>query len=146
MTKHTLNIKGFVDASKSIKDPIIKAYCGLVAVELVLKDAVGLKNHDVPAAIKKFALKFAIDEMYGCRSRLNSLSTQLSRELSAITTQGTDKVACSCPTSSYPYLRYVRHQVDGWPLPCTTTIQAQELASTVEQIQFYLRKKFNKSL
>lgn len=146
MTKHITNLKAFVGASNNISDPILKAYCGLVAIELELKDATGLKNHDVPAHLNRFATKYAIDHLSGCGIKLNSLSTQLQNNLTQISVQDKDQKPCPAPKDSYPYIRYTRLAADGWPAPSTSLAQAQDLANTVQQIQTYLRRKFNKSL
>lgn len=70
----------------------------------------------------------------------------LQNDLASITAQGQDGLPCAVPIASYPYLRYTRHEVDGWPEPFTTAMQAERLAATVDQIRMYLRQKFNKKL
>ncbi|CAD6560603.1 hypothetical protein LMG28727_07199 [Paraburkholderia kirstenboschensis] len=146
MTDHKTNIQAFRQAALTSGDSIVKAYCGLVAIELVLKQATGLKDHNVPSALKKFAIKHAIDHMSGCKIRLNALATQLSNRIDAISVNGVDGNGRAAPTDSYPYIRYTRHLTDGWPSPSTSLEQATELAEKVAEIRAYLASKFDKAL
>lgn len=146
MTQHTTNIRAFVAAAASSADEMVRAYCGMVAIELVLKQATGLTDHNVPAALNAFAHHFAVGNRKGCKVRLNALSVQLSNALQAISVQGKDGVARFAPAASYPYIRYTRHVTDGWPAPSTTHEQVKTLANLVSGIQSYLATKFEKSL
>lgn len=140
------NIAAFVIAAKKSNDPITKAYFGLVAIELTLKNSVPLKDHNVPAALDKFAHKFAIQNLAGCKIRLNTLAAQLKNDFSGIHVQGKDKQAQPTPAASYPNIRYTRLEDDDWPTPFTSAAQAETLANTVAAIQNYLKTKFNKCL
>lgn len=71
MSQHTTNIRAFVAAAASSADQTVKAYCGMVAIELVLKQSTGLTDHNVPSALNIFAQRFAIDHHRGCKVRLN---------------------------------------------------------------------------
>ncbi|WP_310384769.1 hypothetical protein [Roseateles sp.] len=146
MTRHTKNIDAFVAASVSSSDHIVKAYLGLVAVELILKNDVGLKGHNVPAAIDKFAHLFAIGHHQGCKIKLNALVAQLRNAITAITVQGKDGNPCNAPVDSYPNIRYVRHESDSWPAPFTSEEQAKVLSAKVLEIRAYLKNKFGKAL
>jgi hypothetical protein len=146
MTSYTSNVKAFVESARASSDPITKAYFGMVAIELILKESTGLRSHDVPGAIIDFANRYAVKKLSGCKVRLSSLSTQLSNDLAQIITNDKNRSPSITPSHCYPYLRYTRHQLDGWPVPVTTVAQAQKLASTVSQVQAYLREKFNKDL
>lgn len=146
MSQHTTNIGAFVAAAESSADEIVKAYCGMVAIELVLKQATGLSDHNVPAALNAFAHHFAVGNLRGCKVRLNALSAQLSNALKAISVQGKDGVGRFAPAESYPYIRYTRHVCDGWPAPSTTHEQAKVLADLVSGTRSYLATKFQKSL
>lgn len=146
MSKHTSNIKAFIAAAASSNDAITKAYCGMVAMELVLKEATGLKNHNVPAALNVFSHKFAVGHLAGCKVRLNALSTQLANALGAISVQDKKGTPVCAPSASYPYIRYVRHSSDGWERPSTTSEQADALAAAVISTRAYLKTKFSKAL
>lgn len=146
MSTYSSNIKSFVQSAKASNDPVAQAYFGLVAIELVLKESTGLKSHDVPGAIVDFANRYAIKKLTGCKIRLNSLSAQLSTDLGQMITNDKSKAPCITPSNCYPYLRYTRHEADGWAVPVTTAEQAKRLASTVAQVRAYLREKFSKDL
>jgi hypothetical protein len=124
----------------------VSSYLGLVAIELVLKHSTGLKNHNVPAALNKFAHMFATTHKVGCKVRLNAMATQLANDLAAVSVQGTDGSPRFAPIDSYPYLRYVRYDVDGWDIPFTTAAQADALLVTVTGIRSYLKTRFQKNL
>lgn len=146
MSQHITNITAFVTAADASGDLIIRSYCGMVAIELILKQATGLSDHNVPAALNHFANKFAIGRMYGCKARLNVIATQLSNALAAISVQGVDGKPRKAPAASYPYIRYTRHVNDGWAVPSTTNDQAQDLADAVMHVRAYLKTKFGKPL
>lgn len=146
MSQHTTNIRAFVVAATASADETVKAYCGMVAIELVLKHATGLTDHNVPGALNAYAHRFAVGNQRGCKVRLNALSVQLSNSLKAITVQGKDGVARYAPAESYPYIRYTRHASDGWPVPSTTHEQVKTLANLVDGIRSYLSTKFQQPL
>lgn len=125
---------------------MVSAYCGMVAVELVLKQSTGLTDHNVPSALNVFAHQFAVGHQRGCKIRLHALSAQLSNALKAISVQGKDGGARFAPAESYPYIRYTRHAADGWPAPATTQQQVKVLADIVISTRSYLATKFQKSL
>jgi len=146
MSQHTTNIRAFVAAAAASGDHTLRAYCGMVAIELVLKQATGLTGHNIPCALNIFAHRFAVDRQRGCKVRLNALSAQLSNALKAISVQGKDGVARFAPAESYPYIRYTRLVTDGWPAPSTTQEQMKTLADLVCSTQSYLATKFQKPL
>ena len=146
MTQHTTNIRAFIEAAALSTDKTVKAYCGMVAIELVLKEATGLKDHNVPAALNTFAHKFAVNNLKGCKIRLNALATQMSNTLKAISVQGVDGLPRFAPAESYPYIRYTRHAADGWPAPSTSIEQMKALSDVVEATRSYLATKFEKAL
>lgn len=146
MSRHVTNIAAFVTAADVSGDLIIRSYCGMVAIELVLKEAMGLSDHNVPAALNHFANKFAVGHLYGCKARLNAIATQLSNAIAAISVQGIDGKPRAAPAASYPYIRYTRHVGDGWTVPTTTADQARALADAVMNARAYLKQKFGKPL
>lgn len=146
MNQHTTNIRAFVAAAASSSDQMVSAYCGMVAIELVLKQATGLTDHNIPGALNAFAQRFAVGNLSGCKVRLNALSAQLSNAIRAISVQGKDGVARFAPAECYPYIRYTRHAIDGWPAPHTTREQMEQLTKLVGSTRSYLTTKFQKSL
>lgn len=146
MSSHTTNLEAFVEAASVAKHPLTRAYFGLVAIELVLKEATGLKDHNVPSALNKFANRYAVGHLAGCKIKLNVLAVSLQNDLVRIAAQGADGLPCSVPVASYPYLRYARLESDGWDSPSSTLEDVEQLATTVDQIRAYLRKKFSKNL
>jgi hypothetical protein len=146
MSMHTKNIAAFVTACASSSDHLVNAYLGLVAVELVLKNDTGLKDHNVPAAIDKFAHHFATGNLQGCRIKLTALSVQLRNAIKAVSVQGVDGNPRSAPDECYPYIRYARHESDGWSEPFTSEEQAKNLSANVTEIRAYLKSKFGKAL
>jgi hypothetical protein len=146
MTKHKTNVSAFIAAASSTSDNVVKAYCGMVAIELVLKHSTGLKDHNVPGALNKFAEKYARDDFRGCKVKINTLSNRMTNALKNIGVQGVDGVARFAPSECYPYIRYARHSVDGWPEPSTTAEQAKILADIVAETRSYLLNKFKLAL
>lgn len=139
---HKESIKAFKSVATSSQNLIVKTYCGMVSIELVLKSTTGLKNHDIPAALKKFSLKYATGLKSGCQIKINALATQLSNALNEITVQGTDGLAKPAPRDSYPNIRYIRHSSDGWPSPVTEVDKIENLSLLVEETRKYLSDKF----
>ncbi|WP_291380504.1 MULTISPECIES: hypothetical protein [Achromobacter] len=146
LSQHTTNIRAFVAAAASSADDTLRAYCGMVAIELVLKQATGLPGHNIPRALNVFAQRFAVGGQRDCKVRLNAFSAQLSNALKAISVQGRDGVAQFAPAESYPYIRYTRLVSDGWPAPSTTHEQMKTLADLVCSTRSYLAMKFQKPL
>ncbi|NJI23704.1 hypothetical protein HA451_11675 [Aeromonas veronii] len=142
MSTHKESIKAFKSVAASSQNQIVKAYCGMVSIELVLKSTTGLKNHDVPAALRKFSHIYATGLKSGCKIKIDSLATQLSIALQNITVQGTDGKAKSTPMDSYPNIRYIRHSLDGWPAPVTAVDNIKNLSLLVEETRKYLFDKF----
>lgn len=145
MSQHTTNIRAFTAAAAST-DHVVRAYCGMVAIELVLKQSTGLTDHNVPSALNIFAHRFAVNNLQGCKIRLAALSVQMSNALRHISVQGKDGLARFAPAECYPYIRYTRHAADGWPAPATTQEQAKALADVVGSTRSYLATKFQKPL
>ena len=146
MNQHITNIRAFVTAAASSTDELVRAYCGMVAIELVLKQATGLTDHNIPSALNIFAHRFAVGHKSGCKSNLHALSAQLSNALKAISVQDKNGKPRLAPAESYPYIRYTRHVTDGWPAPSTTYEQVKMLADRVDKTRSYLATKFQKPL
>jgi hypothetical protein len=138
---HASNIKAFATAAGS-PDFLIQSYCGLVAIELVIKQEVGLADHDVCYGLNKFCVQKAIGSRSWCSSFLLSLANQLRNDINAIQVNGKDGLPRAAPAGCYPYIRYTRIDNDGWPVPNTNDAALQALAKTVQQILSLLRRTF----
>lgn len=139
---HTSNIQIFVEAANTSPHPLIRAYCGLVAVELVLKSEVGLKDHNVPAGLTKFRAARATGAKAIHAAVFNTMRMKLTNDLIAISSQKADGSPCAVPADSFPYLRYTRFDVDGWGIPSTTGGLVTALANTVDQLRAFLKQHF----
>ena len=143
---HKTNIAAFINAAAQSSDEMVKAYCGLVALELVLKEKVGLVDHNVPSAVDRFGLIHAVDFKFGCRQRITAMANRLRTDLAAIAVQGKDGIGRQAPMESYPYIRYTRWDTDAWGAPETGIGQMTTLRNTVQEIRAYLKTKFDMPL
>lgn len=126
---HAMNRRAFLSAKDS-GQPLLAAYCQLVATELALKDhaATWPGGHDVPGYL---------DDLND--AGLTALSSQLRMELANIPCTGrTGNVAMIRPVS-YPELRYAQHVSDH--VGGTTDAILQNLVKVVEDIIVQLRNK-----
>lgn len=139
---HSTNIRSFVSAANS-QDPLLRAYCGLVALELAIKHEVGLSDHDVVHGLNKLRGAKAIDTKAWTAVSLLTLTNKLRTDLVAIHVNGVDGMARTAPANSYPYLRYCRFAEDGWTTPHTAESELTTLANTVQQIRTFLRTNFS---
>jgi hypothetical protein len=139
--RHTSNINAFLSAAGS-SDCLIQAYCGLVAIELLIKHEVGLQDHNICHGLDKFRMLRAIDNKSWTTNALLSLTNRLRNDIQAISANGKDGVGRSAPVDSYPYIRYSRIEVDGWAIPKTTSEQLKTLSDTVNSIRSFLKNNF----
>lgn len=138
---HTTNISGFRAAAGSA-DPLISAYCGLVAIELALKQHVALGNHDVCSGLNKFRMLKAVDSRSWTGHILIGLTDRLRRDIQAISVNDKFGSAVAAPGHSFPFIRYTRCETDGWPAPFATFDQISTLADTVKQVRSLLKTPF----
>lgn len=138
----TSNIQIFAHAATTSSTALIKAYCGLVAIELVLKQEVNLRSHNIPQALATFKNMNAVGRKSMHVAILNSLRQRLVNDLTAISTQNRHGVPCAAPSNSYPYIRYTRFAVDGWGIPDTPSARLATLAVTVDHARHILKTKF----
>jgi hypothetical protein len=135
------NIKAFLRATTD-QEPLIRAYCGLVAIELVLKHEVGLKDHNVIAGLTKFRLNNSTGTKSWSATALISLTDQLRGDIIAIQVNSKFGSPIPTPHESYPYIRYIRFDSDGWPPPHTRAGDVLRLANTIQQLRVFLRTTF----
>lgn len=138
----TSNIQIFADAATTSSAALIKAYCGLVAIELVLKHEVNLRSHNIPQALATFKNMKAVGRKSIHVATLNSLRQRLVNDLTAISTQNRDGAPCAAPSNCYPYIRYTRFTLDGWGIPDTPNASLATLAATVDHARYILKTKF----
>jgi hypothetical protein len=113
---------------------LLRTYCSLVALELGLKDFLGLQEspgnagHDLPDLLNQVKQR----NRRSCGS-INSIQTQLRNQLTAIRCQGKAGVPHSIPAQSYPHIRYMRHTSD-WQTDFSTDQQLHAVLSTVRKL------------
>jgi len=135
---HSTNTKHFVDAVSACGSPLLKAYCGLVAIELTLKSSVGLSDHNVPGALNKLN----VTDPRTNSSKLSGLTQRLKNDIGSIYVTNSNGVKQLAPTNSYPYIRYTTFDTDGWSAPTTTRFKMTALASTVSEIRKHLQTHY----
>ena len=128
---YSYNRKAFHAGGNASLPILLKTYCSLVALELGLKDFLGLSEssgnagHDLPDLLNQVKQRER-----RTRASVNSIQTQLRNQLTSIRCQGRAGFAQSIPAQSYPHLRYMRHQND-WSSDSSTDNQLHAVLSTV---------------
>lgn len=135
---HAKNTKDFIDAASISGSGLVKAYCGLVALELTLKSAIGLSDHDVPSGLARLNIRNPKPGGH----HLIALAAQLRNDIGAINVTGKDGGRRKAPHGSYPYIRYATFDTDGWAPPATTETEIGALSSTVARIRQYLKSHY----
>lgn len=126
---HAFNRLAFL-AAKASGQPLLSAYCQLVATELALKDhsASWPKGHDVPKMLEDFS-----------DPGLTALSVQLRAHLSGIPCTDISGNSSVISSNKYPELRYAHHVNDR--SGGITDAHLVNLVETVEDIIIQLRTK-----
>lgn len=142
---YSTNSSNFISAADNSADDLIKAYCGLVAIELALKREISLSSHNIPTGMDSFKNQKLLpaSPLIG---QLTNLRLKLIHDLAAIHVQDKNGCAISAPSKSYPYIRYTRIQGDGWGTPETPPNLVTTLADTVGQIRSFFRSNFGLSI
>lgn len=138
---HDSNIAAFGAAARSTND-LIRAYCGLVALELELKARVTLTNHDVCTALLRLKNTLAVGAKSWTAPTFVSLAAQLRNDIARICVNDKDGSPRFAPGDCYPYIRYTRLAIDAWPPPCATAIEVVTLANTVSRVRAFIRSNF----
>lgn len=139
---HTTNIRQFAEASDSSSSSLLQAYLGLVAIELVLKAFVPLTNHDVCSGLVRYKNKYCVGAQQNKAMSLTAVTSRLRNDIQAICVNDRDGLPRYSPAESYPFLRYVRLDADGWFPPACKPEELTRLARTVQQARSLLRKNF----
>lgn len=122
---------------------LVWTYCRCVTLELALKEELSLLTssnnggHDLPTLLASFANGTLSPSPL--RSQIITLSTHLAADLGALWSQGKDGQATKVRANCYPYIRYLRHQSDGWTPQHSSDADLQKLAATVDQLFIALR-------
>ena len=135
---HVKNTQIFIDAASASSSSLVKAYCGLVAIELTLKSVVDLGDHDVPSGLTRLNIKHPTPGGYN----LLGLIVRLRNEIDSINVTGKIGERRTAPHTSYPFIRYTTFDSDGWAPPNTTEKEINALATTVARIRSYLKKHY----
>jgi hypothetical protein len=141
---HASNIKAFLSSAISSDSHLIQAYCGLVAVELVLKDDNMCTGHNVPDGIRRLsnANKCAPHR----KIALYALAQELNNDLCAIFVVDKNGNVSPARPDKFPDIRYTRCFGDGWGNLETTPEKLETLANRVNRIRNYLRTNFGYAL
>jgi hypothetical protein len=139
---HSKNIQSFLSAANG-PDPLLRCYCGLVVLELVVKQEVGLSDHNVIHGLNKLRAAMAVNAKSWAAPALLTLTNKLRTDLVAVYVNGSNGLPRTIPVDSYPYIRYCRFDTDGWPSPHTTESNLATLASTVQQVRTFLKTHFS---
>lgn len=135
---HNKNIKSFLIGANG-QDPLMKCYCGLVAIELSIKHQVGLKDHNVINGL----VIFSRAQQPWAQRALTAFADRLRRDLVVLIANNSKGVVGPVSMDSYPNMRYCRFAEDGWDQPCTTEQQLNVLAGTVQEVRTFLRRNFS---
>lgn len=113
-------------------------YCRLVALELALKEALGFLTtgsnggHDVPSLLHSFASTRLPASPH--RAQLLALVLQLRAAISSLWCQGKGGAPVRARENCYPYIRYLRHQTDGWNPEFSGDADVDRLGSVVSAV------------
>ena len=136
----------FLSGATLCQSHLMQAYCGLVAIELVLKGEVTLTDHNVPAGMDRFKTVKATGQKAYAAFALSSLAAQLRSDIQNMYVQGKNGTSRQAPFDSYPYIRYTRVSGDGWGAPETSVKEIDQIAKTVQRIRNYFKVNFGLAL
>jgi hypothetical protein len=129
---------------------LLDVYAALVLIELALKEHLNLlstnqnRGHDVPSLLLRVANNLPAAFAHH-KHVCNQLSVSLGDAIAALWCQGTNGAACKAPRSSYPYIRYLRHDSD-WPPDHSTSANLVSLATQVARTSSFLKGSIGVSL
>lgn len=140
---YTYNRASFCSA-RSASTPVptlLQAYCAMVCLELFLTDYLpmvgraSLGNHDVPKMLRHLASALPTPTS----ANVISLSVSLSGQLGALWCEDKGGGPRRVKSTSYPYIRYLRHPAD-WPDYHSTDAEILSLMSVISQIRHALHQ------
>lgn len=114
---------------------LIRAYCGLVLLELALKERLGTPNlgHDLPSMLQRLA-----QENKPQAAALNQQRSDLTNKLSVLHAARVDNSSGRVRAAAYPDLRYLRHTSD-WTADASTDREIEGLRICVDRLRTYLK-------
>lgn len=132
---HTHNRAAFRAAAASNLPSLIRAYCGLVLLELAIKERLGPPNHghDLPVMLLRLAQQNRPQS-----AALNQQRSDLTNKLSLLYATRIDDSAGPVRASAYPDLRYLRHVTD-WNANASNDQQIEDLRICVDRLRSYLK-------
>lgn len=131
---YNYNREAFRAGSHASLPILLRTYCALVALELGLKDHLGLSDssdnggHDLPDLLNRVKL-----DNRRASACINAIQTQLRNHLTCIRCQNRSGRAQSIPAQSYPHVRYMRHTSD-WASDCSTDNHLHAVLTTVQKL------------
>lgn len=122
-------------AANTTSPALIRAYCGMVVVELALKDHLGIANlgHDLPEMLRRLG-----NNNGGLRAALNQHRCDLTNKLAALHSSKIDGSVGRVSAQSYPNIRYLRHTSD-WPINASTDSDIEALRVCIDRIRAFLK-------
>lgn len=120
-----------------LSSPLLSSYCRLVSIEMLLKDHLRhlgetvANTHDVPRMLAHLAIKSP-----PMTAVLNGLNTSLKAGLMRLWCEGKSGTQM-VPASSYPHIRYIRHDSD-FASDASSDKDVHDLEVLTQQIQTLL--------
>jgi len=129
------NKAGFRAAATGESHALPRVYCGLVLIELALKDNLnvpGLK-HDLPIMLRKVSLANRSH-----KAAINQHICELTNRLAVLHVSAVDGSPSRARATAYPDIRYVRHTSD-WTEQFSTDKEIEDLRICVGKIRAFLK-------
>lgn len=122
-------------ASNDQLPSLLRAYCGLVLVELALKERLAIPNlgHDLPDMLQRLG---QLNRPQA--AALTKYRSALTNKLTALHTTRNDNSYGRVRAKAYPDLRYIRH-VDDWNIDASTDDEVKALRLCVDQLRSFLK-------
>lgn len=133
---HNYNRSAFKTiASNDQSPPLLRAYCGLVLVELALKEVLAISNlkHDLPAMLQRLGQQNRPQAAALAKHR-----SALVNNLGALHTTRIDNSPGRVRPQAYPDLRYIRH-ADDWNADSSTEDEIHALRVCVDRLRAFLK-------
>jgi len=115
--------------------PLLKTYCGLMLVELALKDQLGPTSlrHNIPDMLQRLG---RIER--SSRAALNHYRAMLSNNLTILRVQTALGAAGYARAAVFPDIRYIRHHSD-WNHDASSDAEINDLRICVDRLRHFLR-------
>lgn len=130
------NRTAFLTVAAGAREPVLlRAYCGLVLIELALKEKLAASSlqHDIPMMLQKLA-----QTLPGQRAALNQHRSELTNRLTTLHTTRGDGSHGRVRASMFPDLRYLRHETD-WTSDASRDAELDALRICVDRLRAFLK-------